>query len=497
MYDVAMPKLSDSMEVGKIIEWKVAEGDAVSEGDVLAEVESDKAVMELECFHQGTIASIRHGDGEEVPVGHTIATIAAPREEGEAKEQDEAASEGEGDEAKEASRAREEEEEEEEKEESGEERESETEEAESEPPDKDAAEEEPEEPEAADKKKKTEKGKKKSEEGKKKTKTAEKRTNEGKKKSDKGKKEQAEGKKKQEKTGRAAREGVRISPYARKLAGRWNVDVSVLEGTGVGGRIMARDVEEVAQAGKKRDEHAPPAEDEALPEIEVAEDEAEVTDATFRHKTQVRRVVAAKHAIPHFYMTASADVTALLGRKDALKEERGASVTHVVMHAICRALDEVPEINRSWDRGRVIKWKHVNLGVAIQTDDGLTVGVIPEAETLDLEGLAEKTRGLVDRARAGKLKAEDRRHPTFTISNLGMFGVEHFEPIINPPSAVTLGVSASLPTPVVRGEGIFVAKVMRLTASCDHRIIEGVAAARFLDALVGLLQNPDPLLDGD
>ncbi len=456
MYDVTMPKLSDSMEVGKIIEWKVAEGDIVSEGDVLADVESDKATMELECFHDGTIAEITHGDGEEVPVGETIAQIAPPGEEAAAKETKP---------EKKAPREKEEppEEEPEKPAEAKEEEKPEPEEAPEEEeaeaaPEKDKAEEEPEKEEAG-----------------------------GKKKPEKKAPPKAPGKEE----GR-----VRISPYARKLAEKLDLDVTKIEGTGVGGRIMARDVEEVA-GGHATVAETRPSADEELPALEVDEDEAEVSDAPFRMRTQVRRVVAAKHVIPHFYMTAGADVTRLLERKETLKAEHGATVTHVVMLAVLKALAERPDVNRSYDRGQVYAWKHVNLGLAIQTDEGLTVAVLPKAETMSLAELAETSGKLVERARAGKLKAEDRRHPTFTVSNLGMYGVEHFEPIINPPSSVTLGVGAALDAPVVRAGGIHVAKVMRLTASCDHRIVEGVAAAELLQTLVRLLEDPDALLASD
>jgi pyruvate dehydrogenase E2 component (dihydrolipoamide acetyltransferase) len=293
---------------------------------------------------------------------------------------------------------------------------------------------------------------------------------------------------------------VRISPYARKLAAKLGVDYTRIEGTGVGGRIMARDVEEVAgagAAGAAGAARAPkPSADEELPPVEVAEGEAEIEEASFRLKTQARRVVASKHVIPHFYMTASADVTALLARKDALKEKYGATVTHLVMLACLKAIAAHPEINRTYDRGRVIKWKGVNLGLAIQTDQGLTVAVLRGADRLSLEGLVKGAGEVVDRARAGRLSADDRRHPTFTISNLGMYGVEHFEPIINPPSAVTLAVAAALPAPVVRGDGIHIAKVMRVSASCDHRIIEGVMAAKFLQDLTALLEDPGRLLAG-
>lgn len=456
MYEVTMPKLSDSMEVGQIVEWKVKEGDRVSEGDVLAEVESDKAVMELECYQDGVVAKIVHGGDTEVPVGEVIAFIG---EEGEEVPEGEPAP--------------------------------------IEPPatpEPVAPAQEPEAPTVPP----------------------------------------PPPPPPLKPAPRADAGRVTISPYARKLAVERGIDCTRVQGSGPGGRIVAADVEAAASgavplASPVRsspvaatpdptpvpggDEvqrlaqavtdfitaQAPrvkPSADEELPAIEVSDDEAEVEEAPFRLRTQIRRVVAAKHVIPHFYLTRSIDVTELLGRKAELKERYRATITHLVMLACLKALHKHPEINRSYDRGRIIKWKGVNLGIAIGTDEGLTVAVMRNAQRLGLADLAQQTPDLVERARSGKLKAEERQHATFTISNLGMYDVEHFQPIVNPPSAVTLGVASALPTPVIRDDAIFFGQVMRLTASCDHRIIDGVAAAQFMQTLRSLLEDPDELLRG-
>ena len=419
MYEVTMPKLSDSMEVGKIIQWRVKEGDSVSEGDVLAEVESDKAVMELECFQTGVVTKIAHGDDSEVQVGEVIALI------------------GEASEAAQAEPAAE---------------------PESKPAPKPQAPPAPAQPKP--------------------TPSAPPRPRP------------------------SDAKHVAISPYAKKLAEHMGVDYTGIAGSGPGGRIVAKDIETAAKPkpapaapGPQAPAVRPPA-DEELPAIVVTDEEAEVEDASFRLKTQARRVVAAKHVIPHFYITRAVDVTELLRRKPELKERYAATVTHLVMLACLKALQQHPEINRSYDRGKIIRWKGVNLGIAIGTDDGLTVAVIKNAQTLGLKEIAESTPPLVERARAGKLTADERQHSTFTISNLGMYDVEHFQPIVNPPSAVTLGVASALPAPVIRDSGIYFGQVMRLTASCDHRIIDGIAAATFLGTLKSLLENPDELLQG-
>jgi pyruvate dehydrogenase E2 component (dihydrolipoamide acetyltransferase) len=487
VYEITMPKLSDSMEVGKIIEWKVKEGQQVQEGDVLAEVESDKAIMELECFRDGTMKKIVHGNDEEVPVGEIIGFIAT-----EPGELEEAAP----------------------TEEPVPERPAKTELA----PEPEQPEEEPAEAEAAE------------------TPGAEQPPEE-----EAEEPEPAEGE-------RAA-----ISPYARRLAEEKGLDYRAIEGTGPEGRIVARDVQVAAERGgttvrareqvgptpagpinaeplaaalavhygidlssvpgsgreglvtvedvvaARSDEvrrEAPPLPDEEMPQLEVSEQEADIEEASFRMKTQARRVIGSQHAIPHFYVTRGVDVTALLARKDELKSEFGASLTHLIMLACVRALGEHPEVNRSYDRGRVIAWKGIHLGLAVDTDQGLTVAVLRDAQEFGLMDLVERTAELVERARAGKLSAEERQHATFTITNLGMFDVEHFEPIINPPSSITLAVSTALPAAVVRDEALAVGRVMKLTAACDHRIIDGATAARFLQDLRALLQDPEGLLEG-
>jgi pyruvate dehydrogenase E2 component (dihydrolipoamide acetyltransferase) len=152
-----------------------------------------------------------------------------------------------------------------------------------------------------------------------------------------------------------------------------------------------------------------------------------------------------------------------------------------------------PEVCRSYDRGRVIRWKTVNLGLAVDTDAGLTVVVVHDAARLSLAEIVAQTNALVEKARAGKLTPEERRHPTFTITNLGMFDVENFIPIINPPSAMILAVSSALEKVVVRDGILRATRVMNLTLSCDHRIIEGAMAARFLQDLRAALEAPDAI----
>jgi pyruvate dehydrogenase E2 component (dihydrolipoamide acetyltransferase) len=271
------------------------------------------------------------------------------------------------------------------------------------------------------------------------------------------------------------------------------VDLAAVTGSGVGGRVTLDDVLAARRTAPEKPA-APPSPEEELPELKVSEDEAEVEDAPFRLKTQARRVVSAKHAVPHFYVTAEADVTELLSRKEELKDRYGATVTHLVMLGCLKTLAGHPELNRSYDRGKIFKWKGVHLGLAVDTDRGLTVAVLREAQEMGLQELVDGTGELVEAARGSGLSPEQRRHPTFVVSNLGMFEVEHFQAILNPPAAVTLAVSSALERPVVRDGSLEVGRTMGLTVSCDHRIVDGVTAARFLADLKHLLQEPDRLL---
>ena len=162
--------------------------------------------------------------------------------------------------------------------------------------------------------------------------------------------------------------------------------------------------------------------------------------------------------------------------------------------AIASALKEYPWLNASLVDDTIVVKRFVNLGIAVATDEGLTVAVVRNAQELSFEQLVERSRELVERARANKLSASERSHASFTITNLGMFGIEHFEPIINPPSSITLGVASALPEAVIRGDAIHIGKVMKFSASCDHRIIDGITGATFMARLVELLENPDELL---
>ncbi|GAB4269244.1 MAG: pyruvate dehydrogenase complex dihydrolipoamide acetyltransferase [Deferrisomatales bacterium] len=452
--EVTMPKLTDSMEEGHIVAWKVGVGDSVREGEALAEIETDKAVMELESFWEGTVAEIVFPAGSVVAVGTVIARIAERGAVAGAPERPPART----------------------------------------PPPPQPAEPPPAAPRA-------EEGPRSEPEP------------------VRGGPEESSiplpgGHPLAERGGResprpappagassepGAPEGgpVRASPRARRLARERGVDLAAIQGTGPGGRVRGEDVERAAAPAGPQPKAAPAGAalggPEEAPPVAFAPEEADVEEISFFQQAAIRRVVASQRTIPHFYLGGTVRADALLARKEAEKAASGATVTHLVLRACALALEQVPEANRSYDRGRWIRWKGIHLGLAVQTDAGLVVVVLRDAGGRDLGWIASRSRELVETARAGRLSPRERLHPTLTVSSLGAQGVERFAAIINPPSALTVAVGAARPAPVVEGGRVGVGRLMELTLSCDHRVVDGVLAARFLAALKQLLEDPTRL----
>ncbi|MFU8855548.1 MAG: dihydrolipoamide acetyltransferase family protein [Deferrisomatales bacterium] len=477
-YDVTMPKLTDSMEEGRIVEWKVAPGDRVREGDVLAEIETDKAVMELESFWSGTVAELLRPDGEVVAVGEVIARIAEAGGEPRAPAAEEgppptgaAEAVGSGAKAPGTKAA----------------------------PEEDRSEKEPPVPAEEDHPVPPERPARRA----------------GEEAAPPGGEIPLPGAHPLSERGGAesprpaapprpaptpvpgpgvAKAGVRASPRARKLAREKGVDLSRVTGTGPEGRVMTADVE--AAAAGRGPPLGPAAEGKGEGSAEgsplrFAEGEAEVRDVGFFQKAAIRRVTESARTVPCFFVSAGVRADPLLASKEAAGE--GVTLTHLLLRASALTLGEIPEANRSYDRGRWVQWNVVNLGLAVQTEAGLVVAVLRGAQGRGLPWIAERTGDLVARARAGRLRPEERANATFTVSNLGAFGVERFTAIPNPPSALTLAVGAVADAPLVQGGRVEVGRRMHLTLSCDHRVVDGVLAARFLGALRGRLEEPEEL----
>jgi pyruvate dehydrogenase E2 component (dihydrolipoamide acetyltransferase) len=460
--DVTMPKLTDSMEEGRIVEWKVGPGERVREGDVLAEIETDKAVMELESFWNGTVAELLRANGDVAAVGDVIARIAQAGEEasvggrpgepepepgGERPPQPPEperprqirtppAPEGEAS-ASAANRQ----------------------------PPREAAPLEVPLPGAHP--------------------LSERGGKESPRPAPPPPKPAVGGEKPPPAT---APGGVRASPRARRLARDRGLDLAQVRGTGPEGRITTADVE---AAASKAAPPAPAAGEAELAPVAFAPGEADVQEVSFYQKAAIRRISASARNVPHFYVSATVDAERLVERKKAAGE--GVTLTHLLLRAAAQTLERFPDANRSYDRGRWLRWNVVNLGLAVQTDAGLAVGVLRGAQGKDLAWIAQQTRDIVERARAGKLRPEERANATFTLSNLGAYAVESFTAIINPPSALTLAAGAVREAPVVRGGRVEAGRVLRLTLSCDHRVVDGVLAARFLGELQGRLEHPEDL----
>jgi pyruvate dehydrogenase E2 component (dihydrolipoamide acetyltransferase) len=435
MPEVLMPKLSDTMEEGKIIRWLKHRGDKVAIGDLLAEVETDKANMEIEAFDEGVLTEIRTAEGEAAPVGGVIAVLGDAAEASrdgqplQAAETKAPAPHGAKAERPEPARR-------------------EPDEEEPEPERREPDEEEPAEV----------------------------------------RREPAPRPKVQPAAagGAPAESRVRASPLARRRAREAGVDLDGLTGTGPGKRILERDVKAALAGGR----HA----DAAPARRPVTAPSGRRIEPGKMRQTTARRMAEAKRDIPHFYASSDVPMDECARLKEGLAElggeYDGITYTHLVLKAVGIALRRVPEMNASLDGETIVLHETVHVGLATAVDDGLVVPVVRDCDRQPLGMLVSQVRSLVERARAGKFGAEDLRGGTFTVSNLGMYPVSHFAAVVNPPQAAILAVGAVRAVPVVRGGEVVPGQVMTVTLSCDHRIVDGVLAGRFLRELVSLLGSP-------
>ena len=419
--EVTMPKLSDTMEEGKILRWLKHQGDRIAIGDILAEVETDKANMELEAYDEGTLAELKVAEGESVPVGSVIALLAA-------------AGEQKGVPTKPAPRK-----------------------APDKPPEQRQT--GPARPPEAEREVKRP--------------TIVRRP------------EPAEP--------ATARDGelVRASPLAKKIAREHEVDLQALRGTGPGGRIVEKDVR--AAIGGAGAEPVPrPVPSESRP---AARGRVELSRI---RRTTAKRMGEAKREVPHFYASAEIVMDEAVRLKEGLAAQggdfAGITFTHLVVKAVALALVRVPELNASYDGDAMVLHDAVNVGMATAVDDGLVVPVLHHCDREPLAAIIRQAHGLVERARAGRFGGDDLSGGTFTVSNLGMFPVSDFAAVINPPQAAILAVGTIRESAVVREGRVAAGRVMTVTLSCDHRIIDGVLAGRFLRELKAILEQPLALL---
>lgn len=544
--DVVMPKLSDTMEEGRIIKWLKQVGDHVKEGEPLLEVETDKADIEVEAFDTGSLLEILVDEGETVKVGEKIAVIGAEEEakpaekRPEREEEEEAEEEAEPVEEVEEEEKEEEEKEEEEKKEAPAERKKEEERAKKEEEKKRA---QKEEEQKRKKEEEEEREKKKKEEGKKKE-EEEKKGEVPQKKAEKERKEE-EQREREVKVHMEQREAiekfvarrapgkVKASPLARELAQQHDIDLSEVRGTGPGGEIVKRDIEEViggeAKAKPEVEEKPTKREIKATPLAAILAEKEDVDleelkgtgidgrireqdvkayiakrcamrgeeyqELSLMRKTIARRMTESMQTTPHFYLTMAIDMGAALELRKKLNEDRNdqekISVNDMIVKAAAFALREVPEVNSTFSDEKIKVNKNVNIGVAVATPDGLVVPVIMDVDKKSVRDIAGDIREKAERARKRKLKPDEYSNATFTVSNLGMLGIEHFTAIIDPGQSGILAVGAVSKEPVVENDSIKIRQVMRVTLSCDHRVVDGYAGARFLVKLKEILEEPE------
>jgi len=271
---------------------------------------------------------------------------------------------------------------------------------------------------------------------------------------------------------------VAVTPVAQRIADELHIDLSRVKGTGPGGRITKRDLRDhldrEARGGSAR-------------ELELFGDEVKLSQ---KRKFLIRNMVESKRTAPHFYLSMEVDAEPLGALRERLKAEgKRITYTHMIVKAAALALERFPEVNATFREDRIVRFNPINIAVAVDVQDELVAPVVKNCQGRDLDDLAEGMDGLIRKAREKKLQPDDYSDGTFTVSNLGMFGVEEFSAIINPGEAAILAVASAVLTPVAIGEGIAVRSIMKLTLSADHRLVDGELGARFLGALRRRLED--------
>ncbi|HZS64818.1 MAG TPA: pyruvate dehydrogenase complex dihydrolipoamide acetyltransferase [Xanthobacteraceae bacterium] len=447
--NILMPALSPTMEKGNLAKWLKKEGDKVAAGDILAEIETDKATMEVEAVDEGTLAKIVVPEGtQDVAVNAVIAVLA-----------------GEGEDVKAAAAG-----------------------AKPAPEKKAAAVSPSSQP------------------------SSPRGEGAGKSAPPRQISPLPSGERSPPKAageGVPLPHGNRIfsSPLARRLAKEANIDIGRVQGSGPHGRIIARDVETAKSGGASR---APAAAPGAAPMVQPPSDDKiralfepgsyEIVPHDNVRKIIARRLVEAKQTIPHFYLTVDCLIDNLLAAREEInasapKDKDGKpaykmSINDFVIKALALALQRVPDANVTWTEGGMLKHKHSDVGVAVSVPGGLITPIVRHAEMKSLAVISSEMKDFAARARGRKLKPEEYQGGTTAVSNLGMYGVREFAAVINPPHATILAVGAGEQRPIVRDGKIVAAHVMTATLSTDHRAVDGVLGAQLLGAFKTLIENP-------
>ena len=427
---VIMPKLSPTMEEGQISRWLKKEGDKVSMGEPLAEIDTDKATMEMQALANGVLRKILINEGQSAPLGQLIAVIGEPDE-------DIASVLSEAPAKKEPEQAQKKQEQE-----------------------KPAPTPAPQVPRA-------------------KAAAASAST------VDNGRQPQAA-------TSDSAR--VIVSPLAARMAAEAGIDLRSLQGSGPGGRIIKKDIEAALTQPK-----AAPA-PQGFPRAVEPGQFQQAAASAYRdepaseiRKTIAKRLVTSLGPVPHFFLTTEIEMDRAAEMRrgiNALDPDLKISINDVIIKVTAAALKQHPEVNASFQEKFVRYYEHADIGVAVAIEDGLITPVVRAADQKSLSEIAAEVRELAERARSRKLKPEEYTGASFSISNLGMFGIDEFTAVINPPEGAILAVGAMSAKPVVRDNEIVIRQMMRVTMSCDHRVIDGATGAKFLQTFKKILENP-------
>ncbi|WP_259779784.1 pyruvate dehydrogenase complex dihydrolipoamide acetyltransferase [Aestuariispira ectoiniformans] len=423
---VLMPALSPTMTEGTLAKWHVKEGDSVESGDVIAEIETDKATMEVEAVDEGTVGKILVDEGTEgVAVNELIAVLLEEGEDASAAD-----SVGAGDAPKPAAPAK------------------------------------VEEPKAA---------------------------------AEAPKAATPQASAKPAPAPAASGDRIFASPLARRIASNEGLDLGQLTGSGPHGRIIKVDVERALSegTGKAAAPAAAPAQAPTPAPMSTEnpfEPEFELQTLNNMRKTIARRLTESKQNVPHFYLSVDVELDKLLAmRKELNARADGAfklSVNDIIIKAVGIALRKVPAANASWAADGVKLYKQADVSVAVAIDGGLITPVVRDAGNKGLESISNEMKALAGKARDGKLQPEEYQGGTFSVSNLGMFGIDQFQAVINPPQACILAVGAGKEKAVVKDGALSIATVMTATLSVDHRAVDGAIGAEFLKVFKGLMEEP-------
>lgn len=416
---VSMPKLGFDMAEGTLVHWVIAEGEPVAKGAILAEIETDKATVEVESPYDGILARQITPEGEIVPVNTPIALVVAQGEEVDMEQL--------------------------------------------------LAEIAPSEELAV---------------------SVETTKEEAQEKTIADHQEELE-------TGQLP-DGVKASPLARRMASEHKIDLTAIQGSGPGGRIVKKDIQSFLEAppAKETPVEAPTSKPSAAPIFTpLGPPPADEKIPLNRLRSAIgRRMTESKQKLPHFYVTREYDMAAVMGlRKQInalLPEDEKTSVNDYILKAVALTLREYPNLNASLEGDYILRHGQVNVGVAVAVEDGLLTVVCHDTDRKPVRQIAQEVRDMVARARSGKVRPDDIEGSTFSVSNLGMFGVEDFIAIINPPEAAILAIGAVKEVPVVQDGQIVPGTRMKATISVDHRVSDGAEAAQFLKALANYFEQP-------